>query len=299
MSDQQAVGGPPVPVCFRHPKRETYVRCTRCNRPICPDCMNEASVGFQCPECVGEAARASREPRTAFGGGLGGDRGYVTIALIALNVIVYVLTLAGGGLGAAIGSDGGLGGVATNLEGQLGVFDWSIAVDHEYWRLITAMFVHFSILHVLMNMWCLWILGRYLERALGPGRFAALYFVCGIGGNVAVYLFAPLRELSGGASTAVFGLFAAMFFINRKLGLSTSSVVVLIAVNLAFTFFVPHISIYGHLGGLVTGAVAGLGLAYAPRHSRVPVQFAVLGGVLLILILLTIGRTANLLSGFP
>lgn len=296
MTEPQTTGSPTVPVCYRHPGRETYVRCVRCNRPICPDCMNEASVGFQCPECVAESRRTTRSAQGAFGGRFrGGDRGYVTIGLIAVNVVVYVLILAAGGFGAALGHGGSfLAGTTTHLEVQLGVYPPAIAAG-EYYRLVTAMFVHFSILHLAMNMYVLWVLGRYLERALGPARFAALYFVCGIGGNVACYLFTG-NQLSGGASTAVFGLFAAMFFINRKLGLSSSSVVVLIVVNLVFTFLVPGISIVGHLGGLITGAAAGLGLAYAPRANRTIVQVAVLGGLLLIFVLLTVGRTAQILS---
>lgn len=295
MTEPQTTGSSTVPVCYRHPGRETYVRCTRCNRPICPDCMNEASVGFQCPECVSVGRRTVRSAEGAFGGRFRGDKGYVTIALIAVNVLVYILILAAGGLGAALGHGGSfLAGSTTNLEVKLGVFPAAIA-SGEYYRLVTAMFVHFSILHLAMNMYVLWVLGRYLERALGPARFAALYFVCGIGGNVACYLFTG-NQLSGGASTAVFGLFAAMFFINRKLGLSSSSVVVLIVVNLIFTFLVPGISIVGHIGGLVTGAVAGLGLAYAPRGQRTLVQGVVLGGLLLIFILLTVARTAQILG---
>ncbi len=293
MTDQQT-GSPSVPVCYRHTGRETYVRCVRCDRPICPDCMNEASVGFQCPECVNAGARTVRQPRTAFGGAIGGGRSYATIGLIAVNVAVYILILVGGGVGAAIGSGGSmLAGAVTGLESRLGVFAPSIA-SGEYWRLVTAMFVHFSILHLAMNMYVLWIIGRYLERTLGSARFLALYFVCGIGGNVACYLLAG--GLSGGASTAVFGLFAALFFINRKLGLSSSSVVVLIVINLAFTFLVPGISILGHIGGLITGAALGVGLAYAPQQHRTKVQVAVIGGVLLVLVLLTVGRTAMLLG---
>ncbi|HEY3506730.1 MAG TPA: rhomboid family intramembrane serine protease [Actinocatenispora sp.] len=296
MTEPQTTGSSTVPVCYRHPGRETYVRCTRCNRPICPDCMNEASVGFQCPECVSVGRRTVRSAEGAFGGRFrGGDKGYVTIGLIAANVLVYILILAAGGLGAALGHGGSfLAGSTTNLEVKLGVFPAAIA-SGEYYRLVTAMFVHFSILHLAMNMYVLWVLGRYLERALGPARFAALYFVCGIGGNVACYLLTG-NQLSGGASTAVFGLFAAMFFINRKLGLSSSSVVVLIVVNLIFTFLVPGISIVGHIGGLVTGAVAGLGLAYAPRGQRTLVQGVVLGGLLLIFVLLTVARTAQILG---
>lgn len=289
MTEQQA-----IPVCYRHPGRETYIRCQRCNRPICPDCMNEASVGFQCPECVREGRQTQPAARTAFGGSQAGRRGLVTKTLIGLNVIMYVVIVAAGGLRSAIGNGSSLiAGGATRLDVQLGVIGLYSDGGHlhgvaagEYYRLITAMFVHFGLLHIATNMWALWILGRYVEYALGPVRFVALYFICGVGGNVAVYLFQP-NTLSAGASTAIFGLFGTMFFLNRKLGLSNSGVIVLLVINLGLTFFVPNISIAGHIGGLVTGALAGLGLAYAPRHSRTGVQAAVLGGLAAVLVVLT------------
>lgn len=92
----------PAPTCYRHPGRETYVRCTRCERPICPDCMTEASVGFQCPSCVAEGRASQPAARTWFGGTQAGQFGYVTISLIALNVLVFVASLViskGGALG--------------------------------------------------------------------------------------------------------------------------------------------------------------------------------------------------------
>lgn len=259
--------------------------------------MNEASVGFQCPQCVGVATRTGRRARTAFGGSPRGDRGYVTIALIAVNVLIFVGTLLRGGAQAAIGHDSNrLFAPPTELPSLPGVSPPAVA-HGEYWRLITAMFVHFGLLHLAMNMWALWILGRYLERALGPARFTALYFLCGLGGNVAVYLFSSTASLAGGASTALFGLFAATFVVNRKLGLSNNGLIVLIVINLGLTFTIPNISILGHLGGLVTGAIAGFGLAYAPRSSPTAVQVLVLSGIAALLVVLTLVRTSMLLSG--
>jgi membrane associated rhomboid family serine protease len=294
VSEQQTRRSSSVPVCYRHTGRETYVRCQRCNRPICPDCMNEASVGFQCPQCVGVGKQTVRQARTAFGGSLHGDRGYVTIALITVNALVFVGTLVLGGVQAAIGQGSNrLFAPPTALSILLGVFPPAVA-HGEYWRLITAMFVHFGVLHLAMNMWALWILGRYLERALGPARFTVLYFFCGLGGNVAVYLFGSTGSLAGGASTSLFGLFAVMFLVNRKLGLSNNGLIVLIVINLGLTFAVPNISILGHLGGLVTGATAGFGVAYAPRSSRTAVQVLVLSGIAALLVALTLVRTSML-----
>jgi membrane associated rhomboid family serine protease len=154
--------------------------------------------------------------------------------------------------------------------------------------MFTSMFIHYGLIHLAMNMWALWQLGRALESALGPLRFASLYLLAGLGGSVAVLLFQP-KALSAGASGAIFGLFAALFVILKKLGRSTSSVVPVIVINLILTFSIPGISIAAHLGGLITGALLGAGLAFAPRQGRNAVQAVTFGGVALILTMLTVG----------
>src|SRR5215475_5642930 len=208
---------PPVstPVCYRHNSRETYVRCTRCDRPICPECMNQASVGHQCPECVAQGRRTQRPVRTAFGGSALGAHGYVTMSLIAINCVLLILSILsaknpGGAVGG--GGFGSLFGGQTPLLEHLGVVatstrqDGSILHginDGQYYRLFTGMFMHYGLLHLATNMWALWVLGRPLEAMFGPVRFAAIYVVCGLGGNVAAYVFTP-HALSAGASTAIF-----------------------------------------------------------------------------------------------
>jgi membrane associated rhomboid family serine protease len=299
---------PPVgtPTCYRHSGRETYVRCTRCNRSICPDCMREASVGFQCPECVAEGRRTQRPVRTAFGGSAVGQHGYVTITLIVINVLVLLASLASAknpGNAAGGGGFAGLIGGGTPLSDKLAVvasikYNANDVVLHgvahgEYYRLITAMFMHYGLLHLAMNMWALWILGRTLEAALGPVRFIALYLIAGLGGNVAAYVFQPDAR-SAGASTALFGMFAALFLVLRRLGRDTSSVIPVIVLNLVFTFSVPGISIAGHIGGLVTGAIAGAGMAYAPRANRTAVQAGVAAGTVVLLAALTLWKTSAL-----
>ncbi|MFD0822379.1 rhomboid family intramembrane serine protease, partial [Micromonospora zhanjiangensis] len=294
---------PATPVCYRHPSRETYVRCSRCGRPICPDCMRDAAVGHQCPECVAEGRRTQRPARTVFGGGAAGRHGYVTKALIAVNVLVMALSIwsdrggnsvAGGGLGGLMGGSTPV----TSLGAVFGVVSptgvaYGIPAG-EFYRLLTAMFLHYGALHLLLNMWALWVLGRSLEAVLGPARFLALYLVAGVGGNVAAYVFSP-DHATAGASTAIFGLFAALFVIMRRLGRDTSAVIPILVINLIFTFTVPNISIAGHLGGLVTGAAMALLLAYAPQGRRTLVQVA--GGALIVvgLIAVTVARTALLL----
>jgi membrane associated rhomboid family serine protease len=163
----------------------------------------------------------------------------------------------------------------------------------EYYRMFTSMFLHYGIVHLLMNMWALWILGRTLEAVLGPARFLALYLLAGLGGSVAVYYFAP-NTLTAGASGAIFGLFAALFVVLRKMGRDTSSVVPVIVLNVVFTFAVPGISIAGHLGGLVVGAIVGAILAHAPRERRSLVQAGGAAAVAALLIVMTLVRTAAL-----
>lgn len=300
---------PTAPVCYRHPAKETYVRCVRCERPICPDCMNAASVGHQCPECVAEGRRTQRPVRTAFGGGVTGQLGYVTKALIGINAAVLLLSVLSGGSGALAGG-GGWGGL---LGGYTPLLGWGAdyggdpvrltqlddgmlvggIVQGEYYRMFTSIFLHYGILHLLMNMWALWMLGRNLEAAFGRVRFLALYLISGLGGSVAVYYFAP-DSLTAGASGAIFGLFAGLFLALRRLGRDTSSVIPIIIINVIFTFAVPGISIAGHLGGLLAGAAAGAILTYAPPARRTAVQAGGLAALTLLLVVMTMARTFSL-----
>ncbi len=265
--------------------------------------MTSASVGFQCPECVHEGRRTQRPARTAFGGSRAGYAGYVTAALIGLNALVMLIGVVMVGAPALIGR--GLFSDVTRLQLVLGQFGPDLGIGPDFvpagttvgeqftgidngavYRLFTAMFVHYGILHLLLNMWALWVLGRNLEAALGPLRFLALYLVAGLGGSVAALLFQP-DNLTAGASGAIFGLFAALFIALRRLGRDTSSVLPVIIINLVLTFTIPGISIAGHLGGMAVGAIVGAGLAYAPRQGRTAVQVAVLTATTLILLLTT------------
>ncbi|MBM2617001.1 rhomboid family intramembrane serine protease [Actinoplanes sp. LDG1-06] len=296
-----------APVCYRHPSRETYIRCTRCDRPICPDCMNEASVGHQCPECVAEGKRTQRQARTAFGGSIAGRAGYVTRGLIAVNVLVMILSAIVGGSRAIAGAGGwfGLMGSETEVTRWASVLGYASYVTGgephgiaagEWWRLFTAMFVHYGALHLLLNMMLLWQLGRYLEEKLGPLRFAALYLLAGIGGNVAAYIFSAPNAPAAGASTSVFGLVLAMIVVNRRLRLDITQLIPLLVVNLIFTFSIDNISVAGHLGGLVIGGVVAWVLAYAPLKRRTQIQAVGCAAVLAVLLIATVMRTAALLG---
>ena len=309
---------PVVPVCYRHPKRETYVRCTRCDRPICPDCMNDASVGHQCPDCVAEGRRTQRPVRTAFGGSMRGAQGYVTSTLIGLNVLMMVLAAASARGGDSLFGGSGFGGLIGGLTplhiwgslvpGPTGFFDVSGDSVHllgatagvaggEYYRLFTSMFLHYGLLHLLMNMWALWVLGRTLEAVLGPLRFLVLYLVAGLGGSVSVYLFAHPHAPTAGASGAIFGLFAALFVVLKRLKRDTSSVIPILVINLIISF-VPGISLAAHLGGFVTGGLLAAAFAYAPRTMRNRVQMLAAIGMVLLLLALTAYGT-SMLAGTP
>jgi membrane associated rhomboid family serine protease len=247
-------------VCYRHPGRETGVRCTRCERPICPDCMIAASVGFQCPECVREGRRSIRPAKTMYGGRARGGRAEVTIGLVAINVLIF---FAGLSSGANFSSGSG----TSDIDQRFALIPAAVA-NGEWYRLVTSMFLHYGIWHLAVNMYALWILGQALEVMLGRLRFIALYFAAGIGGSILSFAFGDVIGQSAGASGAIFGLFGAFFIILRRRNLETGGIVAMIALNLVFTFTFPNIDWRGHVGGLVVGAVFAYVLVAAPTGPR-------------------------------
>jgi membrane associated rhomboid family serine protease len=292
-SDPPQAQAPQIPTCYRHPDRETYVSCTRCDRPICPDCMRDAAVGHQCPECVRAGSRTVREPRTVLGGRVAA-RPIVTMTLIAINVVAYIGELASPKFVADFEM---LGQLKTQF-GQV-IPGYGVA-DGEWYRLITAAFLHvplnqgtFGITHILFNMWALWVLGPQLEQVLGRARFTVLYLLSALGGNVLLFLVDPGQPALG-ASGAIFGLFAAFFVIGRRLGIDTRGIVFLIVINLMFTFTFSGISWEGHVGGLIIGAVLATAFAYAPRNRQRAVQVASSAIVAAILVILTVVQTTAL-----
>lgn len=251
--------------------------------------MHDAAVGHHCPDCVAEARRAQRGPRTAFGGTLAGQQRQVTKTLIGINVAVAVLAVIVGGTQAVGGGGwGGLLGGATQLHRSGAMWGYGVSYFGEWYRLFTSMFLHFGLFHLLLNMWALWVVGGVLEPLLGRARFLALYLISGLGGSVAVYLFDPSR-LTAGASGAVFGLFAAFYILLRKLRRDTSLITGILVINLIITFLVDGISIAGHLGGMITGGLVALGLAYAPREQRTPIQIVALTAIVVVLAGLVLG----------
>ena len=257
--------------CYRHPDRETGVSCSSCGRPICPDCMTPTPVGMRCPECSKDRTKVRTISSV-------GDEPVVTYILIAINVLAFLGSAASGG-------DVGLGGTGGSVISNGALFGPSIAIDHEYWRLVTSGFLHIGPIHLLFNMMALWVLGRDVEMVLGRGRFLALYVISLLGGAAAVMLFYAPDESVAGASGAVFGLMGGLAVVLKRLRVPAGQVIGLIAVNVAISVLIPGISLIGHLGGLVVGAAATAALVYAPANrNQSRVQVAALGALTLLVL---------------
>lgn len=242
--------------------------------------MRSASVGFQCPDDVAAGAKTVREPRTAFGGRLSGDTSRVSLVLIAGNVAVFVL-------GLLVGERDLLLRFA-NVPGAPGAFG---VADGEYYRLITAAFLHAGVFHLAVNMFALASLGPTLESALGRSRFLTLYVLSALGGSTLSFLLSAPNQFGVGASGAIFGLFGAYYVVVRRLGGETRQILILLGINLVITFTIPIIDWRAHLGGLVTGAAIAAALAYAPRGPRrTTVQAGAYAAVLALLVVLVVAR---------
>ncbi|MEU5685329.1 rhomboid family intramembrane serine protease [Streptomyces venezuelae] len=290
-SPKEPQGASGVPSCYRHPDRETGITCTRCERPICPECMISASVGFQCPECVRDGsgtghAPTANQPRTVAGGTVAADPRLVTKVLVGLNLALFLVQETVGYsfterfslLGQAIVTDGSVGGVA---EGQ-------------WYRLVTSMFLHSSYMHIAFNMLSLWWIGGPLEAALGRVRYLALYAVSGLTGSALTYLLAEPNQPSVGASGAIFGLFGATAILMRRLNYDMRPVIALLAINMAITIFWPNIAWQAHVGGLAGGLIVGYAMVHAPRERRNLIQYGSCALVLLATVVMVLVRTAEL-----
>jgi membrane associated rhomboid family serine protease len=233
--------------CYRHPSRQTGVSCSNCGNPICPDCMTATPVGMRCPDCAGQRQRV-HTLRSMHGDPT------ATYVLIAVNVLMFVAAGAGGSW--ITGRGGG---------GSQVFFDFALngpsVADGDYWRLVTAGFLHSGLLHIGFNMYILYWLGTMLEPALGHARFLALYFTSLVSGSFGALLLSP-NVNTVGASGAVFGLMGAAFVMQRARGIDPMQTGIgpVILLNLAISFIIPNISIGGHLGGLVGGAAAAMAM---------------------------------------
>lgn len=243
--------------------------------------MVQAPVGFQCPACVAEAQQRTRPVRTALGGVARAEPFRATQVLIGINVVVYVLTLLTG----------------DQLILDYGMFGAAVAAG-EWWRLLTAPFLHAGLWHVGLNMLALWILGGLLEPLLGRWRFVSVYLVSALAGAVASYSLSNPGVISVGASGAVFGLLGATIVALRRLNRDVSGVLVLLGINVVLGFVFPNIDWRAHLGGLLAGLVLTAAMVAVPRRYGAAGAWAATTAVLLALVAITAWRTDALLAPF-
>ncbi len=304
---------PPPPTterCYRHPNVETAVHCTRCGRPICPDCMIPAPVGHQCPDCVAEARREFRQgPGRRIAAANVRRNASVTMALLVIMGAVFLLEVAAGGAGSLMNGPSNL--KLINLGGSIGVTQMpggelvGIATG-QYWRLFTAMFLHAGLIHIAFNAYALWIFGTIVEQELGHVRFALIFFTTGLFASAASYAFGPYYAVGVGASGAIFGVFGAFVAYNyrrRHLAIAAArlrSALALVAINMLIAFTIPAIDWRAHVGGFIAGLAAGFvaeGVGTpSQRRTILVLGFA---GILVAAIALVAWHTGQLHQQFP
>lgn len=236
-----------MPVCYRHPDRPTYLSCSECGRPICPDCSHDAPVGQKCPECVRAAGQQRVVNARSMTQGPSFQTSPVVFSLIGINVAIFLI---------------GLTSATTELEMLQNYAAWGPAIEAgEWWRGLTAAFLHGGTMHILFNMYFLYIFGPRLERQVGSVAFSGIYLASAAGGSLATYLFGPVNTLSVGASGALFGLFGAwLYAAYRQRGSAAGSAMfnqlgAILLINMALPLFIRNIDWRAHLGGLATGIV--------------------------------------------
>jgi membrane associated rhomboid family serine protease len=257
MASPTETSAPDAMRCYRHPDRETLLSCSNCERPICTSCMTSAAVGVRCPECArGERGSRASAPSPAARVRVARARGDLAIAttvIVAINLLAFLVEMAQGV------TVRGLGDAA--IIQNYGLYASAVA-DGEWYRMITAGFLHAGLIHIAFNMWLLWVLGGALERYAGPERMLLIYFTAILWGSAGALLLNP-DSLTIGASGGVFGLMAALFLLERQRGVALlgSSIGGLLLINLVITFVLPGISVGGHIGGILGGAAAGFVLS--------------------------------------
>jgi membrane associated rhomboid family serine protease len=220
--------------------------------------MTATPVGMRCPECARQSTRVVRRAGA-------GEEPVLTYVLIAINVLV---ALGGFINGASTTGGAGVGGSTLLHDGAV---SRAAIADHEYWRLLTAGFLHAGLFHLMFNMFALYVLGTLIEPAVGRFRFGLIYVVSLLAGSFGALLLSPSSPTVG-ASGAIFGLMGAAVIVMRNRGLSAmeSGLGFWIVLNLVITFTVPNISIGGHVGGLLGGGLAALLLFNVGERMRLP-----------------------------
>ena len=222
--------------CINHALEETYVRCSRCENYICTNCMRPASIGYQCPACASDSTPVIKGiSRNRF---IPTQKNTPVTKILSISlIVVYVAQFL-------------LGDV---LIANFALFAPSVA-SGKWWLLITAGFLHGSVIHLLFNVYILWVIGSQLESIVGNIKFTIIHFVSLLGGSFASYLFSPFGSYSIGASGAIFGLMGAMLVVGRKRNLDISQITTLVAINVVIGFVLSGIDWRAHLGGLAAGA---------------------------------------------
>jgi len=257
--------------------------------------MRTAAVGFHCPSCVKEGARSTRSGRTAYGGVRSTNPALTSQVLIAINLAVYLLIQVTGGSHspwlyhlALLPSRG-----VALIEGQPQVFDG--VAEGAVWQLLTSAFTHLDLWHIGFNMVALWVLGPQLEAVLGRTRFLAVYLLSALSGSVLVYWLSGVGTPTIGASGAIFGLMGALLVVALKVRANAQQLLLWIGLNFLITVIGrSFISWQGHLGGFLGGMLVAAAFVYAPQAHRARWQLAAVVGLVAVLGLAVVARTAAL-----
>lgn len=241
-------------------------------------------MGQHCVDCVKQGQRDVRRPVTVAGARLGSKPVLVPV-LIGVNLALYLLTAFQAG-SASANSASPLFQAWWLMPAQVAAGQW--------WRVFTSAFLHFGLIHMLINMVALWVVGRDLELLLGRVRFAAVYLLSLLGGSMFVFLFDAPFTRTAGASAALYGLFGGVAVAAWRLKLNMRPILLVIGLNVVLTISIPNISLFGHLGGLVLGAVATAALVYAPASRRHLWQAGSLVGLLVVIVAVMLTRDAML-----
>lgn len=224
--------------------------------------MREAPVGWQCASCVRDGARRSPVVRWRPSAGAGvGPLGRVrvtpaVIALIVVDVVVFLWQQR-----------------HPSFTLKYALLPFYVHYDHRWYELITSAFLHENYTHILLNMLTLAIIGPAVEHELGVPRFIGLYLLAAVGGSVGYYLLAPQNVYGLGASGAIFGLMGAYLVLAARRRWEIQTILTLLLVNVAFSF-TGGVAWQDHLGGLVVGSLACLGMVWVPRHVGRPTEIA-------------------------
>ncbi|NKE61601.1 rhomboid family intramembrane serine protease [Lentzea sp. PSKA42] len=275
---------PEAPVCVRHSDRPTRLRCTRCDRPACPECLHDASVGMHCVDCVNEGRRTVRRARTLVGAEVSEGRVIITPILIALNVLAYVVTV--------FQSGSPMNNARSSLFTATSLIP-DLTAQGEWWRILTSGFMHFGLIHLALNMAVLYVVGQHVEREMGKLRFSVVYFLALLGGSAAAFYFGTVCQQLAGASGAVFGLMGALLILWKRQRRDISTIVVVVGINLVSNLF-TNASLLGHLGGFVIGGLLTLAMVRAPQKNRNLYQVAAVVAAVVLLGVMFALRAAQL-----